>query len=97
MPRNLVNHEAELAAERALLAAATLLRNTAQKRPIQAKRHTAAMLRELPTIAQALPPDVVARLKTRMGELSIAYERGDSLAAKEANRGIEASLSTLCH
>lgn len=88
---------AELAAERVLLASATLLRNTVRHKPIQAKRHLSRMLRELPTLSPILGAAAKGRLEQRMKELGAAYEVGNAVAAKDATQWIEAYLFTLCH
>ena len=90
-------HAAELAAERVLLAAATLLRNTERRKPIQAKRHLSRMLRELPALQPALATARNGRLKDRMLQLAAAYEVGNAVAAKDATHWIESYLVTLCH
>ena len=89
--------QAELAAERVLLASATLLRNTVRRKPIQASRHLNRMLRELPTLRTVLATAANGRLKARMKELAAAYEVGNAVAATDATHWIESYLFTLCH
>lgn len=91
------NREAELAAERVLLASATLLRNTERQKPIQAKRHLARMLREVPTLSTVLGSEKKGRLEQRMRELADAYQSGNAQQAKDATQWIEAYLVSLCH
>ena len=91
------NHQAELAAERVLLASATLLRNTQRQKPIQAKRHLARMLREVPLLATVLDTAQNERLETRMRELADAYQAGNAKQAQDATRWIEVYLYYLCH
>lgn len=88
---------AELAAERVLLASATLLRNTVRQKPIQAKRHLSRMLRELPVLSPVLGAASNGRLKFRMKQLAAAYEVGNAIAAQDATHWIETYLFTLCH
>lgn len=96
-PVRSTNRPAELAAERVLLAAATLLRNTVRRKPIQAGRHLSRMLREVPVLQPVLATAANGRLAARMRELSAAYEVGNAVAAKDATHWIEAYLFTLCH
>lgn len=91
------HHEAGLAAERVLLASATLLRNTERRKPIQAKRHLAKMLREVPMIATVLGSAKNGQLEKRMRELADAYQAGEVAQARDATRWIEAYLVTLCY
>lgn len=96
-PPEIATTTAELAAERVLLASATLLRNTVRRRPIQAKRHLSRMLRELPALAPVLETAKNGRLEGRMKELAAAYDVGNAVAARDAVNWIESYLVTLCH
>ena len=90
-------NQAELAAERVLLAAATLRRNTERRKPIRAKHHLSQMLHELPALAPVVASAANGRLKDRMLQLAAAYEVGNAVAAKDATHWIEAYLFPLCH